>query len=138
MANLNIVFNGKRYLIEQSAIKTMVDNLKNYISTNMAGTGTFIQLDGQMYEISSTKYSGIVNNFVSYLGTITGDGKVKVTVDGTEYSIDSDNMNKAIINIEDTLEEVANSIMDKNILLSSDNYVLMDKNGIYLITKEEN
>lgn len=138
MANINIVFNGKRYLIEQSAIKTMIDNLKNYITTNMAGTGTFIQLDGQMYEISSTKYSGIVNNFVSYLGTITGDGKVKVTVEGTEYSIDSNNMNKAIINIEDTLEEVANSIMNKNILLSSDNYVLMDKNGIYLIAKEEN
>lgn len=108
MANLNIVFNGKRYLIEQSAINTMIDNLKNYIITNMAGTGTFIQLDGQIYEISSTKYSGIINNFVSYLGTITGDGKVKVTVDGTEYSIDSGNMNKAIIEVENTLEELTN------------------------------
>lgn len=86
----------------------MVDNLKNYITTNMAGTGTFIWLDGQMYEISSTKYSGIVSNFVSYLGTITGDGKVKVTVDGTEYSIDSNNMNKAIIEVENTLEELTN------------------------------
>lgn len=108
MANINIIFNGKRYLIEQSAIKTMVNNLKNYITTNMAGTGTFIQLDGQMYEISSTKYSGIVNNFVSYLGTITGDGKVKITVDGTEYSIDSGNMNKAIIGVENILEKLTN------------------------------
>ena len=90
----------------------MIDNLKNYITTNMAGTGASIWLDGQTYQISSTKYSGIVNNFVSHLGTITGDSQVKVIVNGTVYSIDSGNMNNAIINITDALEEVANSIVD--------------------------
>lgn len=108
----NIVFNRKQYSIEQSIINAMINNLKNYITTNMAGTGASIQLDGQTYQISSTKYSGIVSNFVSHLGTITGDGKVKVIVNGTTYSIDSGSMNNAIVNIEDALEEVASSIVD--------------------------
>lgn len=108
MAYINIGFNGKEYLIEQSAIKTMIDNLKNYITTNMAGTGTSIQLDGQTYQISSTKYSGIVNNFVSYLGTITGDGSgKKITFNGITYTVNSSVIDNASTKICETLEDLS-------------------------------
>lgn len=102
MAKININFNNKNYEVDSDSLTNATNDLKQYLSTTMAGSGATISLGGVAYNIDSTKLSTATNNFVSHLGTIAGSGK-KVTVNGVEYSVDSNKVSGAISELEAVL-----------------------------------
>lgn len=102
MAKINIKFNNADYQIDESALADATNDLKQYLSTTMSGTGATITLGGTSYNIDSTKLSTATSNFISHLGTIAGDGH-KVVVGGIEYGVDSSKISGAISEIEAVL-----------------------------------
>ena len=95
MAKINISFDSKNYIIDDSFIASDVADLKSHLSTVMNGSGAVINFGGTSYNVDSTKLLNIKNDFVSHIGTISGNG-YKVVVDGVEYSVDPNKVQNAI------------------------------------------
>ena len=87
MANINIVFNGINYLIDESSLATATSNLRSHLLTVMNGSGAVINLDGDSYDVDASKLSTATRSLVSHLGTIAGND-TKIVVGGAEYFID--------------------------------------------------
>lgn len=100
-----IILNNKEFNIDDSVLVDVANDLKEHLSTNMAGTGATIELGGTTYNIDSTKLSAATNNFISHLGTIAGSGK-KVVVGGVEYGVDSAKLANAISELEGAFGEL--------------------------------
>ena len=111
MANINITFNNKEYLIDESSFSAANAALKSHFSTVMNGSGATINLDGAAYNIDSTKLSDAMNEFISHLGTIAGSGH-KVIVNGVEYGIDSIKVADAISDIETILTGTTEELLE--------------------------
>lgn len=137
MSKININFNDTPYSVPESSLSTATESLKSHLSTVMNGSGSVIKLDGVSYNVDSSKLATATNDFVSHLGTISGSGS-KVTVGGVNYSIDSVKISGAVSDLETVLGNLNNPSIDDNIimLLSSDNLILVDSNGVYLTVKE--
>ena len=103
----------------------------------MNGTGATINFGGTNYSIDSTKLSTATNSFVSHLGTVSGNG-YKVVVGGVEYNVDSSKMSNAVSQIHAVLSGMQSGEDDMIVsLLSSDNLILQDSNGVYLTSNKE-
>jgi hypothetical protein len=102
MAKTNIIFNDKKYYIDETSLSTATAELKSHLSTVMNGSGAVINLGGISYNVDSTKLTAAKNDFVSHLGTISGNGS-KVVVGGVEYGIDSAKVSSALGDLETVL-----------------------------------
>lgn len=100
-----IILNNKEYDIDNAVIASVTNDLKQHLSTTMAGTGATIELDGIAYNIDSVKLSTATNNFVSHLGTISGSGKT-ITIGGVEFSVDASKVSDALGGLEDAFGEL--------------------------------
>lgn len=137
MAIINIVFNDTNYSIDDSSLSATVASLQHHLSTVMNGSGAVINLNGTSYDVDSAKLSTATNDFVSHLENIPGSG-LKVVVDGVEYSVDLDKVQSAIFELDTVLGNLSNLTPDGVGLLSSDNLILKDSNGLFLIAKLDN
>ena len=137
MAKINIVFNNKEYSIDPSSLSAATSAIKSHLSTVMSGTGDSVNLDGTVYNIDSTKLSVAKDSFVSHLRTIEGSDS-KVVIDGIEHGIDSAKIENATAEIEAVLNALHSGDVEESItrLLSLDDYILQDINGLYLMPKE--
>lgn len=132
-----ILFNNTNYNIDDSSLVPTAADLQSHLSTVMNGSGASITFGGTVYSIDSEKLLAVKNRFISYLETVAGDG-IKVTVGGVEYGVDSSKMSDAISELETTLNDLQTPAVTNDRLLSFDNYILKDKNELYLIPKEGN
>lgn len=89
MGKYDIVFNNKKYAIDESSLSSASDALKSHLSTVMSGSGAVVNLGGISYNVDSTKLSSATTDFINHLGSISGNG-YKVVIGGNEYSIASD------------------------------------------------
>lgn len=137
MAKLILIFNNTEYQIDDAVLDSATASLKSHLSTVMNGTGSTINLDGVAYNVDSTKLSTAMTDFISHLGTSAGNG-AKVVVGGIEYSIDSTKVESATSWLDAAFDDLLEEKPDGNVirLLSSDNLILKDVNGLYLIVKE--
>jgi hypothetical protein len=133
MAKINIYFNGKNYLIDESSFSSAYDALKAHLSNIMNGSGAVINLGGVSYSIDSTKLSNATNDFVTHLGKIAGNGE-KVTVNGVQYNVDPTKLSDSVVELETVLGDLVSEDEDSGnaILISSDGYILTDINGLRL------
>ena len=138
MAKTNIIFNNKNYSIDDASLSAASAALKSHMSTVMSGTGASVNLDGVVYNIDSAKLSIEKDNFVSHLKTIAGSD-YKIVIDGIEYGIDSAKVQDAIAEIEAVLNGLQSGDVEESVtrLLSLDNYILQDINGLYLVAQED-
>lgn len=138
MAKTNIIFNNKNYSIDDASLSVATAALKSHLSTVMSGTGASVNLDGVAYNIDSAKLSIEKNNFVSHLKTIEGSD-YKIVIDGIEYGIDSAKVQDATAEIEAVLNGLQSGDVEESVtrLLSLDNYILQDINGLYLVAQED-
>lgn len=136
MAKTNIIFNDKNYSIDDTSLSAATAALKSHMSTVMSGTGASVNLDGVTYDIDSAKLSIEKNSFISHLETIKGSD-YKIVIDGIEYGIDSAKVQDATAEIEAALSELQSGNVEESVtrLLSLDDYVLQDINGLYLVAK---
>ena len=111
MSKINIFFNNKDYLIDESAFSSASNKLKSHLLNVMNGSGAVINFDGTSYNVDSTKLSNVRNDFVSHLGTISGNGS-KVSVNGIEYNVDS----SKIASVVSELETVFGSLESDSLL----------------------
>lgn len=102
MAKTNIKFNNTTYQVDDATLSTATADLKNHLSTTMAGTGATIELDGTTYNVDGTKLSTATNDFVTHLGKISGSGS-KVNIGGVEYGVSSDKVAGAVSELEAVL-----------------------------------
>ena len=142
MGKINIPFNDANYSIDESALSAATAELKSHLSTVMNGTGAVINLGGVTYNVDFTKLTTEKNDFISHLGKIAGNGP-KVVIDGVAYNIDSSKVQTAVSELEVVLGNLHSdddNYGDENVitLVSFDNYILQDCNGVYLIPKEDN
>lgn len=99
MSKINIFFNNKDYLIDESAFSSASNQLKSHLLNVMNGSGAVINFGGTSYNVDSTKLSKVRNDFVSHLGTISGNGS-KVSVNGIEYNVDSSKIASVVSELE--------------------------------------
>ena len=111
MSKINIFFNNKDYLIDESAFSSASNKLKSHLLNVMNGSGAVINFGGTSYNVDSTKLSKVRNDFVSHLGTISGNGS-KVSVNGIEYNVDS----SKIASVVSELETVFGSLESDSLL----------------------
>ena len=137
MSKLNIEFNGASFGIDESILESASADLKAYLSSVMNGTGATINFGGVDYGVDSTKLSAATNSFIAHLGAIAGTG-AKITIGGVEYSVDSTKIQGAVSEFETILGNLSNLGGDGVMLLSSDNFMLNDSNGLFLLAKEGN
>ena len=107
MAQINIPFNNKEYLVDESALSASKVALQNHLSTVMSGSGATINFGGTSYGIDSVKLTAATNAFTAHLGTISGSG-AKVVVGGVEYGIDSTKVAGSVAEIETVLGGLSN------------------------------
>lgn len=103
----SIIFNNKKYPIDESALAPATAELKSHLSTVMNGSGAMVELDGTSYNVDSTKLSSARNEFIAHLGTIAGNG-LNITVNGVRYSIDSSKVASVISDLEVVLGKLEN------------------------------
>lgn len=94
-----IILNNKEFNIDNAVIASVTNDLKQHLSTIMAGTGATIELGGVAYNIDSTKLTTAKDDFVTHLNAIAGSGS-KVTIGGVEYSVDSNKVASAIADLD--------------------------------------
>lgn len=102
MSKINIHFDNKDYLVDESSFSSATTELSQHLSTTMSGSGAVIKLGGNSYNVDSVKLSTATNEFVSHLGTVSGSG-YKVTVGGVEYGINSAKMQNAVAKLNAVL-----------------------------------
>lgn len=138
MEKIKIPFNGTDYFIDESAFAAAITDLQSHFTTSMSGSGAVINLGGNKYNIDATKLTNARNKFTTHLGTIAGEGN-KVVINGVEYSVDSIKISDAISELETVLGNLHDPTLEDDSvrLLSSDNLILKDCNGIYLTIKED-
>ena len=139
MAKKILKFNNIEYEIDDAMLAPATTNLQSHFLTVMNGEGATINLGEAAYNVDYIKLATATNAFVSHLETIAGSG-TKVSVNGVEYLVDTAKIQDAIIELETTLGELNNPTPDSEsvILLSYDNFILIDSNGIYITIKEDN
>lgn len=108
MANVNILFDGTDYPIDESVLAAATAELKSHLSTAMAGSGATIKLGETFYNIDSAKLSTARDSFISHLGTIAGNGK-KVTIGETEYGLDSTKLSATVSDMNTALIRLKNA-----------------------------
>jgi hypothetical protein len=147
MSKTNISLNDKNYSIDEAALAEASASLKSHLTTVMNGHGATISLGGTSYNIDSTKLSIAKDDFVSHLGAIAGNGE-RAIVGGVEYYFDSAKVADAVSDLETILgnlkkddvggdDDDGGDVSGEDIrLLSFDNFILKDSNGLYLTTKE--
>ena len=136
MSNIKVIFNDENYSIDGNSISTAANALKNHLKL-IEGLGAIINFDGVSYHVDSSKLIPTTTDLINYIKTITGNG-FKVVVDGVKYNIDPTKVQKAISDLETYLKGLQNGENEPiiNILLSLDGYILKDKIGLNLISKE--
>ena len=134
MAKINIVFNNINYPIDESFLAASSATLQSHLSTVMSGSGDVIVLGGISYNIDSEKLASARNNFISRLGIISGND-YRIVIDGIEYGIDYSKTQSSVAEIEAVLRGLQNDDIEIR-LLSSDNYILQDCSGLYIVPME--
>lgn len=139
MAKINILFDGTDYSIDEANLEPATAELKTHLLSAMNGTGTTLKLDGTSYSVDSTKLSSARDSFIAHLGAISGNG-LKIRINGVEYSVDINKVSDSITDLKTVLSNLSNSTPDSGgiKLLSLDDFILKDSNGVYLTVKEEN
>lgn len=108
MSKVNVSFNKSEYLIDKADLEASASALKNYLLTDMVGSGKTVKFDGVNYNIDATKVAAAVNDFVSYLGTINGTGS-KVTLNGVSYNVSTNKLLNSISSVESTLKDLSSA-----------------------------
>lgn len=138
MAETNISFNNKNYSIDETSLSAPTSALKSHLSTVMNGTGAVVVFDGASYNVDFEKIEVATSEFVTHLRTIAGNG-YNVVVDGIEYNIDPTKVQDAIVELEAVLNNLnaPTTNGDGVKLLSLDNLILKDLNGLFLLAEED-
>lgn len=118
MSKINILFNNKDYLIDESAFSSASNALKSHLTNVMNGSGEVINFDGISYNVDSTKLSNARNNLTSHFGTIAGNGS-KVSINGVQYNIDSTKLSETISELENVFGNLNSEGSDNVTILPS-------------------
>jgi hypothetical protein len=126
MATYKVIFNNKRYNIENEKLDNAVLDLASYFSTTINGSGETIYFNNTTYNIDSNKITPAKQDFVNYLGTIAGEG-MSVVIDDIKYNLDKNKLINTATRFAEILE----------FLELSPGFLTIDENAILTIEENE-
>lgn len=130
-----VILNNKTYTIDDNVLDAMRRKLKEHLSTSMSGSGAVVQFDGVDYNVDSVKLQTATSSLRDHLTHMAGSG-ASIQLAGQTYYVDSELLSSAVEVLDTALNEMA---PDSNItLVSLDNYILTDSEGLVLIPEEDN
>lgn len=98
-----------------------------------------IKLNNNEYPIPDSVLDALTADFIAHLGTIAGEG-LKIIINGVEYGVDTNKVGGAVFELEGAFDSFVGADTEGNgiKLLSFDNLILKDSNGVSLLAKEGN